>query len=109
MQAMVSMSLALNPSAFCTKPGRCLAEQVGLGQLNVVRIGCDFVNDNGLSTATAIIALLPAVASLIAIPVRGERPAPIACVAIAIIIGGVLLAACRPNEPEATGPERRVT
>src|SRR3546814_17934831 len=46
MQAIVSMPLALSPSAFCAKPGRCLAEQVGLGQLNVVRIGCDFVNDN---------------------------------------------------------------
>ncbi len=63
----------------------------------------------GSSAATAIIALLPAVASLIAIPVLGERPAPIECVAIAIIIGGVLLAARRPNKPEATGPERRVT
>ena len=50
MQAIVSMSLALNPSAFCTKPGRCLAEQVGLGQLNVARIGCDFGNDNGSFT-----------------------------------------------------------
>jgi drug/metabolite transporter (DMT)-like permease len=63
----------------------------------------------GSSAATAIIALLPAVASLIAIPVLGERPAPIERVAIAIIIGGVLLATRRPSKPEATGPERRVT
>src|SRR3546814_13555813 len=47
---MASMSLALNLSAFRTKSGRCLAEQVGLGQLNVVRIGCDLVNDNGSFT-----------------------------------------------------------
>src|SRR3546814_4971166 len=30
MQAMVSTPLALNSAAFCTKPGRCLAEQVGV-------------------------------------------------------------------------------
>src|SRR3546814_8041340 len=49
VQAMVSMSLALNPSAFRTKSRRCLAEQVGLDQLTV-RIGCDLVNDNGSFT-----------------------------------------------------------
>ena len=30
MQAMVSTPLALRASAFCTKPGRCLALQVGV-------------------------------------------------------------------------------
>src|SRR3546814_1074603 len=30
MQAMGSTPLALNSAAFCTKPGRCLAEQVGV-------------------------------------------------------------------------------
>src|SRR3546814_13147136 len=45
----------------------------------------------GSSAATAIIALHPAVGSLIAIPVLGERPAPIEAVAIPILI-----AACLP-------------
>ena len=63
----------------------------------------------GSSAATAIIALLSAVASLIVIPVPGERPATIECAAIAIIIGGFLLGAGRPSRPEATEPERRAT
>jgi drug/metabolite transporter (DMT)-like permease len=46
----------------------------------------------GSSAATAIIALLPAVASLFAVPVLGETPSPMECVAIAIITFGVLLA-----------------
>ena len=51
----------------------------------------------GSSAATAIIALLPAVASLLAIPVLGETPSAVECVAIAIIITGALLASCRPG------------
>src|SRR6185312_15903043 len=46
----------------------------------------------GSSAATAIIALLPAVASLFAVPVLGETPSPMECAAIAIITLGVLLA-----------------
>lgn len=47
----------------------------------------------GSTAATAIIALLPAVASIFAIPVLGEVPAPVECAAIAVIVGGVLFAA----------------
>jgi drug/metabolite transporter (DMT)-like permease len=52
----------------------------------------------GPSAATAMIALLPAVASMLAIPVLGEWPSPAEGAAIAVIIGGVLLAA-RPVPP----------
>ena len=45
----------------------------------------------GSAAATAIIALLPAVASLFAIPVLGEIPTPVDGAAIAIIVVGVLL------------------
>ncbi len=51
----------------------------------------------GPSAAAAIIALLPAVASLVAIPVLGEIPAPAQWAAIAAIGIGVLLAARRPS------------
>src|SRR3546814_15244304 len=51
----------------------------------------------GPSAATDIIALHPAVGSLIAIPVRGERPAPIECVALYLIFGGVPLAVRPPK------------
>src|SRR3546814_186217 len=72
MQAIVSMPLALSPSAFCAKPGRCLAEQVGLGQLNVVRIGCDFVNDNGSFTLiSGIFNMNPVLTSIADAPTRG--------------------------------------
>jgi drug/metabolite transporter (DMT)-like permease len=50
----------------------------------------------GPSAATAIIALLPAVASILAIPVLGEMPLPIQWVAILMIGIGVCLAAKRP-------------
>lgn len=51
----------------------------------------------GPTAATAIIALLPAVASLIAIPVLGEVPAPMQWIAIGAIGIGVLLASRRPR------------
>ncbi len=47
----------------------------------------------GPSAATAIIALIPAVASLAAIPILGELPSQAECVAMAAVISGVLLAA----------------
>ena len=47
----------------------------------------------GPSAATAIIALIPAVAALAAIPVLGELPSLGECIALAAVIGGVLLAA----------------
>jgi drug/metabolite transporter (DMT)-like permease len=51
----------------------------------------------GSAAATAIIALVPAVASLLAIPVLGETPSGVECFAIAIIVAGVLLASRRPG------------
>ncbi len=47
----------------------------------------------GSSAATAMIALLPAVASLLAVPVLGEVPSAAQCTAIAVIVTGVCLAA----------------
>src|SRR5258708_13583600 len=58
----------------------------------------------GAGAATAIIALLPAVASILAIPVLGEVPTPAESAAIAAIAIGVLFAA-RPGPslaPRAT-------
>jgi hypothetical protein len=49
------------------------------------------------SAATAIIALLPVVASLLAIPVLGEIPLPAEWVAIIVIGMGVCLAARGPS------------
>lgn len=55
----------------------------------------------GSSAATAIIALIPAIASLLAIPVLGEIPSPAEGAAIVVIIAGVLLAAARrPTPPD---------
>ena len=51
----------------------------------------------GPSAATAIIALLPVVASLLAIPILGEVPLPAQWVAIIVIGMGVCLAARRPS------------
>ncbi|WP_338419735.1 DMT family transporter, partial [Gemmobacter caeni] len=51
----------------------------------------------GPVAAASIIALLPAVASLLAIPALGEIPSPVESIAIGIIAIGVLLAASRPN------------
>lgn len=53
----------------------------------------------GPGAATAVIALIPVVATLIAIPVLGEMPGPAAMVAIGVIVCGVVLAA-RPR-PQA--------
>ena len=57
----------------------------------------------GSTAATAIIALLPAVATLLAIPVLGEVPTPVQTVAIAVIVVGVLLAA-RPTLARRPAP-----
>jgi drug/metabolite transporter (DMT)-like permease len=47
----------------------------------------------GSTAATAMIAVLPAVATILAVPVLGEVPTPVQTLAIAAIIVGVLLAA----------------
>lgn len=52
----------------------------------------------GAAAATAVIALLPAVAALLAVPVLGEVPGPAEAAAIATVVAGVLLAA-RPASP----------
>ncbi|MCS0504255.1 DMT family transporter [Ancylobacter mangrovi] len=57
----------------------------------------------GSSAATAIIALLPAVASLLAVPILGEVPSLPEAAAIAVIVAGVLLAA-RPTPDRRTSP-----
>jgi len=57
----------------------------------------------GPSSATAIIALIPVVASFAAIPVLGELPSPGECLALAVVVGGVLLAA-RPSHRVSTAP-----
>ncbi|WGF87838.1 DMT family transporter [Marinivivus vitaminiproducens] len=54
----------------------------------------------GSSAATAIIALIPAVASLLAVPVLGEVPSAMEGAAIAVIVAGVLLASRRPGMAE---------
>ena len=54
----------------------------------------------GPSAATAIIALIPAVAALTAIPVLGELPSWEEGIALLAVVGGVLLAA-RPKRPAA--------
>ena len=50
----------------------------------------------GSSAATAIIALVPAVASLLAVPILGETPSGTECAAIIIIVAGVLLVSRHP-------------
>lgn len=58
----------------------------------------------GSSAATAIIALIPAIASLLAIPILGETPSPAEGAAIVVIVAGVLLAAARrPDPPDEKG------
>lgn len=47
----------------------------------------------GAGAATAVIALLPAVAALLAIPILDETPTPFEGLAFIIIAAGVLLAA----------------
>lgn len=62
----------------------------------------------GSSAATAIIALIPAIASLLAIPILGEHPSLTEGVAVAIIVAGVLLAARRPGPSELPDQRRKV-
>jgi drug/metabolite transporter (DMT)-like permease len=56
----------------------------------------------GSAAATAIIALVPVAASLIAIPVLGEIPSALASAAILVIVMGVVLAA-RPQPSQSKG------
>ncbi|BBK43411.1 membrane protein [Allostella vacuolata] len=60
----------------------------------------------GAGAATATIALLPAVAALLAVPVLGETPSPAECGAIALIVLGVLLAS-RPSQRSRPTERRR--
>ncbi|RYE29993.1 MAG: DMT family transporter [Hyphomicrobiales bacterium] len=62
----------------------------------------------GSSAATAIIALIPAIAALLAIPILGEQPSPAEGMAIAVIVAGVLLAARRPGPTEPPDHRREV-
>lgn len=58
----------------------------------------------GAGAATAIIAFLPAVATLLAIPVLGEVPGVAEGFAIAVVVAGALLAA-RPRLPDSRRPD----
>ena len=60
----------------------------------------------GPVAATSMIALLPAVASILAIPVLGETPSPLESMAIGIIVVGVLLAASRPTSHPTAAKSR---
>lgn len=51
----------------------------------------------GTAAATAVIALLPAVASMLAIPVLGETPSLAEGLSILVIVLGVLVASNRPS------------
>jgi len=55
----------------------------------------------GPVAATAMIALVPVAASLLAIPVLGETPAPLGWLAIAVVVAGVVLAARNRPAPSA--------
>lgn len=62
----------------------------------------------GSSAATAIIALLPAVASILAAPILGETASPAEWASIAVIVLGVLFAAkpaCPHSSPTVPQPE----
>lgn len=47
----------------------------------------------GATATTAVIALLPVVAAILAVPVLGEIPTPLEGTALLVVVGGVLLAA----------------
>ncbi|GLK83047.1 DMT family transporter [Ancylobacter defluvii] len=55
----------------------------------------------GAGAATAIIALVPAGASLLAVPLLGEMPSPTETATIALIIAGVVLASRPTPKPAA--------
>lgn len=63
----------------------------------------------GPAAASAIIALIPAVAALAAMPVLGEWPAAAEAVALACVVGGVLLSARRPSTVPPTPTPARPT
>jgi drug/metabolite transporter (DMT)-like permease len=64
------------------------------------------VSSLGAAAATAIIALIPAVASLFAVPVLGEVPTPAEAAAIAAIVAGVLFAARAPARTLVSKPSK---
>lgn len=62
----------------------------------------------GPAAATVIIALVPAVAAALAVPVLGETPSLAECASIAIIVLGVLLVSrSTPSSAAPTVPKRR--
>ena len=63
------------------------------------KAGYDVGRSAGLMAATGIIALVPVVASTLAIPVLGELPAPAEALAILLIVAGVLLVARPVRRP----------
>ncbi len=54
----------------------------------------------GAAAASTIVALIPAVAALLAIPVLGESPSALEAATIAIVVAGVLLAARQASPTE---------
>lgn len=60
----------------------------------------------GAAAATAIIPLIPATASALAVPVLGETPSAAECAAIVVIVLGVLLAS-RPAAARAAPPAQQ--
>ncbi len=56
----------------------------------------------GPGAASAIVSLVPVMATLLAIPVLGERPTAFTTVAVVVIVAGVLLAARAPKPPAST-------
>ena len=62
----------------------------------------------GSSAATAVIALLPAVASILAIPILGETPSPAEGLSVVVIVLGALLAS-RPAPASQASPRRAST
>ena len=61
----------------------------------------------GAGAAAAIVALLPVIASVMAIPVLGEIPTPLEGAAIAVIAFGVILAARPARSTPQSNRERR--
>lgn len=60
----------------------------------------------GAGGATATIALLPGIATLLAVPILGETPAPTELAAVVVIVAGVLLASRQPKVRAVLNPPR---
>ena len=57
----------------------------------------------GPGAAASVVSLVPVVATLLAIPILGEWPTPLATAAVAAIVAGVLLAVRTPGAPREPG------